>query len=557
MNSETRNCQNCKQPFKIESEDFGFYEKMGVLPPVLCPDCRMKRRLVWRNERTLYKRTCDLCKKSIVSVHHPNYPSPVYCVKCHHSDNWDPYSFGVAYDPSRPFFDQFKELLLRIPKAATHHGTADGSPNVNSEYVNFAGGNKDCYLIFNSSVSENCSYSRGLINCRDTMDSYFADQVERCYEGVNINKSNSVIYGQDVFDSMDSMFLLNCVGVQHCFGCVNLRHKSYHFFNEPLSKDEWEKRVGEIRGSHQKTKEARRRFEVFALTMPRKENNNMKSVNCSGDYIFESKGCSSCFEIFASENCKYGFSVKLANDCYDLVGRGHKSELLLEGVGVGHGCSRVIGSWVAEVSHDVEYSYDVRSCEYCFGCAALRHARFCIFNRQYSEKEYKKIREDIVSHMKQGGSYGMYFPPALSPWAYNETLAQENFPLTKETAVTSGFRWEEGIPRTKGKETLLPEQIPDNIKDVSDSILNETLKCISCGHNYRLTPAEFALYRELLVPVPRECFDCRYLDRIRRRGPIKLYVRKCAKCGKSINTTFAPDRPEIIYCEQCYQAEVV
>ena len=32
MNSETKTCQNCKQSFIIEPEDFEFYEKMKVPP---------------------------------------------------------------------------------------------------------------------------------------------------------------------------------------------------------------------------------------------------------------------------------------------------------------------------------------------------------------------------------------------------------------------------------------------------------------------------------------------------------------------------------------------
>jgi hypothetical protein len=30
MNPETKNCQNCKKDFTIESDDFIFYEKMNV-----------------------------------------------------------------------------------------------------------------------------------------------------------------------------------------------------------------------------------------------------------------------------------------------------------------------------------------------------------------------------------------------------------------------------------------------------------------------------------------------------------------------------------------------
>src|SRR3989344_5361870 len=55
MQPETKTCQNCKQNFQIEPEDFLFYEKMKVPPPTWCPECRLKRRMVWRNERNLYR----------------------------------------------------------------------------------------------------------------------------------------------------------------------------------------------------------------------------------------------------------------------------------------------------------------------------------------------------------------------------------------------------------------------------------------------------------------------------------------------------------------------
>ena len=41
MNSETRNCQNCKKDFLIEGDDFSFYKKLGVPSPTWCPDCRL------------------------------------------------------------------------------------------------------------------------------------------------------------------------------------------------------------------------------------------------------------------------------------------------------------------------------------------------------------------------------------------------------------------------------------------------------------------------------------------------------------------------------------
>lgn len=147
-------------------------------------------------------------------------------------------------------------------------------------------------------------------------------------------------------------------------------------------------------------------------------------------------------------------------------------------------------------------------------------------------------------------------PPELAPFAYNETIAQDNMPLTKEEALAQGFRWEDDIQKTEGKETIRPEEIPDHIKDVKDSITNEILKCIDCNRNYKIIKPELLFYRKMVLPIPRKCFYCRHKDRITRRGPYKFWKRACDKCEREITTNYAPDRPEIIYCESCYQKEV-
>ena len=110
---------------------------------------------------------------------------------------------------------------------------------------------------------------------------------------------------------------------------------------------------------------------------------------------------------------------------------------------------------------------------------------------------------------------------------------------------------------TTGKETVKPEEIPDHIKDVSDSITKEVLACMECGRNYRITPQELAFSRREVISLPRACFLCRHRNRIKQRGPMHIFDRTCPKCAKAIKTTYAPERPEIVYCEVCYQAEVI
>ncbi len=570
MTSETKTCVACKTEFTLDATDLGFYEKMGVPAPNMCPTCRFMRRSIYRNESTLYKSTCKLCGRSVVTMYNPKPASParlaseraggspytVYCNDCWLSDKWDPLSYAKEYNLSRPFFEQLKELSQKVPKSATYSSYATG-PNINSEYTNFSGGNKDCYLCFNSGPkNENCAYCRGIMKTRDTLDTYYAQETERTYEGVNVQKSTGIAWGQNVLECLDSWFLLNCTGVQNCFGCVNLRHKSYYFFNEPLSKEEWKKKVGEIAGSYEKVEETKKRFAEHALKFPRRQNNNLKSVGSSGNYIFESKNCVSCFEATQCEDVRHSFSIKLTKDSFDLIGHGRYSELLLEGVGVGVS-QRVIGSWWVEGSHNVEYSFATRASEYCFGCDGVRNGKYSILNKQYSEEEYNKLRAHIIEELKNKNLYGLFMPPELSPFAYNEAIGHDNIPLTKEEAIGKGFRWQDDIPATRGKETVKQENIPDHIKDVPDSIVNEILACIVCGRNYKIIKPELAMYKKALIPIPRKCFQCRHKERIERRGSFMFFDRACAHCGKTIKTNFPPDSPEIVYCELCYQQEVI
>src|SRR3989344_9230676 len=117
MEKETKICQNCKTDFIIETDDFSFYEKMKVPPPTFCPDCRFQRRLLFRNNRVFYKRECLMCKKSMLSIYHPQNPYVIYCKECWLSDKWNPLDYGNDYDFSKPFFEQFHKLQKSVPRS--------------------------------------------------------------------------------------------------------------------------------------------------------------------------------------------------------------------------------------------------------------------------------------------------------------------------------------------------------------------------------------------------------------------------------------------------------
>src|SRR3989344_5688256 len=436
MNTETKKCQSCKNQFTIEPDDFGFYEKMGVLAPVHCPFCRFRRRSLFRNEMTLYNHACAKCGKKIISMYHPASDYVVYCLQCYESDGWDPFSHAKDYDTGRPFFDQFKELFAKVPKQALY--LPNFAAHIDSEYCNFAGPTlKNCYLIFNSGDSEDSFYSRGIRNCRGTVDAYYGTKLENAYEIVNCQESSKLFYSQNATGCLDSAFLLDCRNCQYSIVCVNLRNASYQIFNKPVTKEEYQEKMKKILGSQEELEKFKKEFIEFSLQFPRRENTNIRAPQSSGNFLFDSHNLHHCFESSNSQNCRYAFFNKETKDSLDITGYGYNAELVLEGVAVGNS-QRVIGSAFIDSSHDIEYSFALTSSENCFGCVGLKSGSYCILNKRYSKEEYHALREKIVAELKAAGTYGQGLPPSVAPFGYNEGIGIWNLPLTKEEALAQG-----------------------------------------------------------------------------------------------------------------------
>ena len=162
--------------------------------------------------------------------------------------------------------------------------------------------------------------------------------------------------------------------------------------------------------------------------------------------------------------------------------------------------------------------------------------------------------------MKKTGEWGEFFKPSISPFGYNETVANEYFPLTKDEAVKKGFNLSDFVsPPPKADKVISAADmkvIPGNINEIPDEIINWALTCEITGKLYKIQKNELKFYKENNLPIPRRHPDQRHKDRMTLINPRKLWDRKCAKCGASIKTTYSPERPETVYCEACYLKEV-
>ncbi len=589
MKPEIRNCQNCKKDFTIEPDDFGFYEKINVPSPTFCPQCRLIRRMVWRNERSLYKRPCAKTGKDIITMFHPDTNVVVYDHDIWWGDEWEPTDYGQDYDFSRPFFEQFKDLLTKVPLVNLANNNCVGSP-----YGNHNADCKYCYLLYASYNSERAHYSYGAANTKDCLDAYTLLNSELSYDDTLSEGLYKTHFSYDSEESVSSFFLKRSKNLQDCIGCVNLRNKSHCIFNVQYSKEEYDQKKKELDfGSYKTILEFQDTYREFALKFPVRYASIIKAVGSTGDNIMNAKNVKKCFDIYGdAEDSKYLAHVLSIKDSYDIYGGGIAS-LMYEGVDVGLEASKELFGILTHSSLDTYYTYMCYNSKNLFGCIGMRGKQYCILNNQYSKEEYFALVPKIIEQMnalpyvdKKGiiYKYGEFFPSELSPFAYNETIAQEYFSKTKEEIMKAGYAYK--APSEKDNQaTIKSEDLPDHIKDVQESIIDEIISCpndgsvlTQCTKAFRIIKSELDFLKNNSIALPRYCPNCRHYKRLKQRNPLRLWSAKCQcagtesenkkyintikhmhgaeSCPNEFETPYAPDRPEIVYCEKCYQAEV-
>ncbi|MFH0820457.1 MAG: zinc-ribbon domain containing protein [Candidatus Peregrinibacteria bacterium] len=543
------NCPQCKSSFEVTAKDRRFYDRIGVPEPTLCPDCRQQRRMAFRNEKNLYHRKCDLTGKQLVSIYSADKPYTVYDRQEWWGDKWDPLSFGRDFDFSKPFFSQIGDLMRAVPRPAAY--IVNG---VNSEYNNHVENVKNCYLCVDT-VGEDIYYSDWCLDGRLVVDSFYMYKCELCYELQMCKNCYHCIYCLLADDCSDSYFLYDCKNCRDCLMCSNLRNKQYCILNKQYSKEEYFKKLEATRLSDftafNKTKNYF--FNEFIKNLLHRYALVVNSENCTGDLIFDSRNIEYGFNVTNSEDCKYCQDVYEAKDCYDTYQSAFGCELLYEQ----HACNRNVNCIACSISYynsDCRYCDIIYHCHDCFGCVGLRNKRYCILNKQYSKEEYEKLLPKIIEHMRATKEWGEFFPVTLSPFAYNESVAQRYFPLTKDEVLARFWAWHEDMEAKSYKGPLY--SIPDDIHDVGDEITKSVLTCEATGKPYKIIPQELKFYREMNLPVPRRCPDQRHSDRMSLRNPRKLWSRTCGKCGVTIQSSYAPNRSEAVYCEKCYLTAV-
>ncbi len=557
-------CKQCGTSFEITQEDLAFYEnvspafkgKKELIPaPTLCPDCRQQQRLSFRNERHLFRRMCDLCRENIISMYPAETSFPVYSTGCWWSDRWDAKSYGRDIDLSRSFMSQLQELYLAVPRLQ-NVGSSDMKA-MNSEYVNYAGWNKNCYLIFDSDYNEDCCYANVIKHSKTCSDCSYVSHSQLCCECVDCNKCYGLEMCQRCSNCNSSAFLFNCSGCSDCAFCCNLVSKRHCLWNEQLAPDEYRRRLDELLRSETRNTLAER-FHQFTLRFPRKYCSILHSEECSGDYISNAQRCAVCFNVGEAQDLAYCDSVYRAKDCADVSSFGEGIEQVSNSGTIGHGGFGIHFCYDCVTNcHNLLYCLQCHQTKNSFGCVGFRSGEYCILNKEYTKEEYERLVPKIVEHMRKTGEWGEYFPVAMSPFAYNETVAQEYFPLTKKEVLKRGWQWGDPTDEMPKVNRVIPaEKLPNSIEDIPDDVLNWAIECETTKRPFKIVKRELDFYRQMKLPIPHFHPDERHRRRMALRNPRKLWKRPCMKCGKEMETTYSTERAVIVYCEKCYLKEV-
>jgi hypothetical protein len=264
-------------------------------------------------------------------------------------------------------------------------------------------------------------------------------------------------------------------------------------------------------------------------------------VNCEDCSWFFQKNSKRCYHSSWNVSCedsKFLLDSYSTKDCYDDCFAGiESSEKNLETLGNQDAKACISLSWCFNGPYKIFYSDSCHACSNCFGCVWLRSKSYCILNKEYSKEEYEALVSRIIEHMLKTWEWWEFFPSSLSPFWYNETVAQELFPFSREDIIFAEkginekvaflhwpiFNWSDyESPFPKVEKIISASKLPENIIDIPNDILNWAIECEISKKPFRITEQELSFYRKHNLPIPKKHPDQRHFERLELRKSITI-----------------------------------
>ncbi len=405
-----------------------------------------------------------------------------------------------------------KEIFKNLPEKFMHEKNIE---NVSWDYIN---NGKNIIESFNIMDGENIFYGTNLKgNVKNLLDvDLFWYNLSDCYNSAIVwNNSSRIFFSADCFENVNDLFYCICCieWTKNCFGCVGLKQKEYCIFNKQYTKAEYEKLVSKIIEN--------------MMTPPQSPSIEGEARNEQGEQEW--------WEFFPPVLSSFAYNDSEAQYIFPITPK------ILPDISLNKGGSQIVEEAGGFFSNKNVISSEVE--------------------RSFSEINNELSENNITSKEK--------IPPLQSEWQTNTKTGLKweinyidrewnTYKSLKEVWKKTVFKWSTAeAPFPKVEKIISADKLPKNIVEIPDDILNWAIECEITKKPFRIIKQELDFYRKNNLPIPKIHPDQRHIERLKLRNPRKLFARKCDKCGKDIQTTYAPERPEIIYCEECYSKEII
>lgn len=556
--------------------------------PTLSPKARMIQRMMRRNERWLYKTNSPLSNKPVITTYHPllGYQSVTSLERM--SDEFDAAKYGIDYNPDHPFIEQYTQLLIQTPKV--------GSITINNEngdYNTYSSDCKNVYLCCDCMRCEDNYYTTTVKYVRDGVDLlqvHNSDTVVECFNSDHLTKCMYARYCQKCYDCG---FLYTCTNCTNCWFSHMINDKSDYLFNKPATPEEITAVKEQLKTWSGFKKLYDKFMTMFDHEFPRPADWSINCEDSFGSNIYDSKGCFYSFDSHDLESCRYCHVWEFNKDCMDCTIFNPQSSLNYQHICGWWWTSQSIVWTVVRDSKQAYYCEFPMHCDHILGCINLSRSSYSILNKQYSPEQREHLATQIIQELQESWQWWEFFPNKLCPFAYNDSVAMDYFPVHKcinssgiETIINPnghgivsiqsdefiapavldlwGSEFIEIKRRTKDYEINIPtnadiikaQDLADHIDQIDDIITTKVILCEETWRPYRIMPRELTIYRKLWLPIPRVHYSVRHQRRFDLMPAKTYFLRKCDKTWEELLSVYPDDTRFPVWSQWAFNKEI-
>ncbi len=540
------------EEWMMDEEEISWYKKFYVPPSPYSPKARLWHlaAIGWSAYQWWWNKHPETGQPILSYVH------PASGIKVLPDTEWFAKDFSDTYlTPSfeRSVFDQFRELQLKVPVNATRN-----VKEPENSIASVSAGDVNSYFA-QASRSRNCVYVADCMDAEDCVECSACENIRECYRVSHCQRMFRCGFANECMDCQTSSFIFDCRNCEFCFGATNKRNKKYLWWNEQLTKEEWEQRIATIKpSSYAWLQEFKARYmNMIGSESIWPESFNSQSQGCIGEYMLRCTNCRYSFFGLDSRDNYFGFGFyNASNNAFAtaIVGENNYQS------GTNGESSNTKFSTSLVRCDDLEYSFNCYDCTHCFGCVGLRHKTFCIFNKQYTEDAYWKLLDELKCHMLEKGEYGRPLPikfsfsyfPESGP-AYYLGAEQEDWDKIGMMRFEASSDGAFGELRTD-KPLRKSAEVPDDIESLrAEEWLGIPIEDLETKRPFTILRPELDFYQRMHIAPPRRHFIPRMQELMWMQNTGIMQEETCKQCGKRIvvatNRLFKNRK---LYCNECY-----